>query len=193
MSYYELASLITFRPLVRPAAITIHGARPSPFSAGWSDTVEVLARELRMLNAQRAVLELDLRESDLRLDGLPRANANPATPGIVLSFHSTVARGDLRYEVATFDRWTDNIRAVALGLNALRAVDRYGITRSAEQYAGWKALPAPGATIASHEQAARARELIDTYGSAKAALAATHPDRGGDPDDFRAVAAVTGR
>jgi hypothetical protein len=39
-----------------------------------------------------------------------------------------------------FFDWRDNVRAIALGLEALRTVDRYGITHKAEQYTGVKAL-----------------------------------------------------
>jgi hypothetical protein len=34
--------------------------------------------------------------------------------------------------------WQDNLRAVALGLEALRRVERYGIAQRGEQYAGWR-------------------------------------------------------
>lgn len=35
--------------------------------------------------------------------------------------------------------WQHNVRSIALGLESLRAVDRYGITRRGEQYAGFRA------------------------------------------------------
>lgn len=35
--------------------------------------------------------------------------------------------------------WEHNVRSIALGLQALRAVDRYGISRRGEQYAGFRA------------------------------------------------------
>lgn len=39
--------------------------------------------------------------------------------------------------------WRHNVRSIALGLEALRAVDRFGISRRGEQYAGFRAaLPA---------------------------------------------------
>jgi hypothetical protein len=38
--------------------------------------------------------------------------------------------------------WQANVRAIALALEALRAVDRYGVTKRGEQYQGWTALPA---------------------------------------------------
>jgi uncharacterized protein (DUF58 family) len=36
-----------------------------------------------------------------------------------------------------YEDWKDNLRAIALSLEALRAVDRYGVTRGNEQYRGW--------------------------------------------------------
>lgn len=180
LTYYG----VTFRPL--------HGIghfrrlvtrRRSPFRASWSSTVELLAKELRALNARRVVIELDMDEADFRLDGIPRANATARTPGVVISFESP--HGPLRYAVDTFDHWQDNIRAVALGLQALRAVDRYGVTKRGEQYAGWKALP-----TGSGPSADRGRALIRAHGSVKRALFATHPDHGGSADDFADVQAA---
>lgn len=186
--YGDLAGLVTFRPLETP--VKGQGARYSPFRASWSATVEMLADELRHHGAQRTVLEVDIRERDLRLDGLPRANVTAGSPGVVLSFEATRVSGrpHLRYEVATFTDWQDNVRAVAMGLRALRAVDRYGVTRRGEQYAGWKQLPAGVGTDGNVD---RGRALIAAAGGdVKAALHAAHPDHDGDPDDFRDVIAA---
>jgi hypothetical protein len=122
--------------------------RPSPFSAPYSRTLEELDRELRHLGAERAVLELWCREDDVRLDGLLRADRKVEKPGVVLSFDSR--HGALRYPCDCFsanwkvDRapWHANLRAVTLGLEALRRVERYGIASRAEQYTGWRALGA---------------------------------------------------
>lgn len=67
------------------------------------------------------------------------------------------------------------------------AVDlvRDGIGRRGEQYVGWKQLPAGGGP-----SAARGQELIREHGSVRAALMATHPDHGGDPEDFASVQAA---
>lgn len=183
--YEELARIVSFRPLERPIRC-LH--RPVPFSAGWTSTVNLLAKELRAHGARRTVLEIDSREQDLRLDGLPRADRHARTPGIVISFEATRVpdKPHLRYEVGTFVDWRANVRAVALGLEALRAVDRHGVTRRGEQYAGWKQLES-GARQGSPS---RGRALIAEHGSVVAALKATHPDHGGDPDDFRDVQAA---
>lgn len=187
MSYTDLARIVTFRPLERPVG---GGQRYSNFKASWPDTVALLERELRAHGARNIILEVDLREQDLRLDGLPRADRNARTPGIVLSFEATRVPGKpaLRYEVATFTDWRDNVRGVALGLQALRAVDRYGVTKRGEQYAGWKALPS--GTVGSGGNPTRGRQLIAQAGDVKSALHDAHPDHGGNPDDFRDVIAA---
>lgn len=176
MSFYELAHLVTFRPLedaIRDGGGSWTGYHSSPFRAPWSATVSLLAREIRHLEPRQAILELDMAESDFRNDGLPRANARAASPGVVLTLVGT-PHGDLRYPCNTFGHWDENVRGIALALEALRKVDRYGVTKRGEQYAGWKALPAGNAPSAE-----RGRKLIEDHGGLKAALRATHPDTSG--------------
>jgi hypothetical protein len=109
------------------------------FKAPWSDTLSLLNTELIKLGAHEVVIEADFRESDIRLDGLPRANARvPEFPGVRVAFESK--HGPLVYQTDTCASWQHNVRSIALGLEALRAVDRYGITSRAEQYTGFKAI-----------------------------------------------------
>jgi hypothetical protein len=184
--YSDLGDLVTFRPLERASSQS--GGRLSPFRAGWSDTVGLLADELRHHGARQVVLEVDIREKDIRVDGLPRANAIAQSPIVILSFTATQIPGkpQLRYEVGTFTDWRDNIRGIALGLRALRAVDRYGVTKRGEQYAGWKQLASGSAS----PSADRGREIIAQHGGLKLALKATHPDHGGSAIDFADVQAA---
>lgn len=116
------------------------------FKAPWSDTLTLLERELRHLAARDVVLEADFREQDLRLDGLPRANARqPEDPAVKISFDSK--HGPLVYAADSCAYWQHNVRSIALGLEALRAVDRYGITRRAEQYTGWRQIGSGSAIV----------------------------------------------
>lgn len=182
-AYSDLADLLTVRPIERPIEVQHEISR---FQATWTATVGLLADELRAHGAEQAVLEVDFRQEDFRLDGLPRAGRTARTPGIVLSFHAIGVSGtpQLRYEVGHYSTFEDNVRAVALALRALRAVDRYGVTRRGEQYAGWRQLAAGGPS------ADRGRALIREHGSARAARMATHPDRGGDAAAFADVQAA---
>jgi hypothetical protein len=153
----------------------------NPFRAGSNDTLWKLEYELDKLGAVEVVIELALTESEIRIDGWPRAGARPSHPGVVVSFDSR--HGPLRYGTDAFPDWQANVRGIALGLEALRKIDRYGISHRGEQYTGWKQLSAGDSGFFQ-----RGRELIAEHGGETAALKATH--KGGDADDFRAVQAV---
>lgn len=129
---------------VRPLDTWPRDRRPrherSRFDSPWAATVDLLGRELRHLAARNAVILVDCTPDDIRIDGtMPKANARVGYPGVVVAFDST--HGPLKYVADTFDHWQDNVRAIALGLEALRKVDRYGITSRGEQYTGWAQLP----------------------------------------------------
>lgn len=156
----------------------------SPFASNLSSTLGLLDRELRALRATDVWLEVAMTESDFRQDGRPRAHAHASHPGVVLSFKSLTLGKELRYATDRFWKWQDNLRAIALGLEALRKVERYGIANRGEQYAGWAQLSAGGP---SRE---RGEALIRQHGGVRQALMATHPDHGGDPSDFADVQAA---
>lgn len=160
-----------------------YARRSAPFRASWSRTINLLDSELRHISAQDPiVIEAGFQEAEIRLDGLPRANARPTDPAIIVSFESKF--GPLRYGCDAFTWYEANLRAIALALEALRKVDRYGVTKRGEQYVGWRALPAKG------ESGAWARDFIlqtagvegtrieirDAYRLAAKKL---HPDSGG--------------
>lgn len=164
------------------------------FKAKWSSTLILLDRELGHLNAERVVVQADFREQDLRLDGMPRSSARtPQHPGVRLSFASK--HGSLTYATDAYEVWEHNVRAIALGLEALRAVDRYGVTRRGEQYTGWKALSAGASDMSEsealtvlHRHAPERKHnepLPDLFRWAKAGA---HPDRhGGDHSHWEQV------
>jgi hypothetical protein len=119
--------------------------RRSPFKAQYEATLDLVFAEAAKLDATRLVLQVDLQQRDIRVDGLPKAKARFGDhPGVVVSFDSR--HGPLRYATDVFDDWRGNLRAIALALENLRAVDRYGVTRRGEQYRGWTAIgsAAPG-------------------------------------------------
>lgn len=163
------------------------GGRYSPFRATLGKTLTRLSLEMEALHATMIVIELDVDDRDIRLDGYPRANALVHSAAVAVSFESRF--GPLRYATNEFQRWEDNLRAVALAMQALRAVDRYGVSKRGEQYQGWKALPMSTDPADAIQTEAQARALlVDNYGgSIRRALIETHPDRGGDADEFRKV------
>lgn len=161
----------------------------SNFSAPWRSTLDLLDRELHYLGKSNrnapTILQIAMREQDFRIDGLPRANAKPTHPGVILSIESK--HGPLSYPCDRFDRWQDNLRAIALSLEALRKVDRYGVTRNAEQYTGFKAIESPSMSAAAAEVYLLSfdpDEVTDRNGRAvniervyRVARGKAHPDR----------------
>ncbi len=185
----------TFRPIERWPGSLAAKRRRAAFKAGYNATLSLLDTELRQLNARNIVLQVALTEDDIRLDGRPRAGSRVAHPGMILSFDSKF--GPLSYPCDTFAEWQDNLRAIALGLEHLRAVDRYGVTKRGEQYKGWTALPPPTASVAMTRDEAlaflhHASEIavFDDNDHARTAyriaMGKLHPDRnGGDEAPFK--------
>ena len=185
----------TFRPIDNWPRQKNKRPKCSPFRSRYSDTIELLEKELRLIVARRIVIQIDVPESQIRHDGLPYANARPVFQGVILSFESK--HGPLRYLTDSFNDWQDNLRAIALGLEALRKVDRYGITKRGEQYKGWKQLPAGTDAIIDVHDAAEfiskhsgftpldilTNEELCKRAYREAALV-LHPDKGGDKNMF---------
>ncbi|OHU55951.1 molecular chaperone DnaJ [Mycobacteroides chelonae] len=189
---------MTLRPITAWPHQLTQERRRSNFSALWSDTLNLLDRELWYLgNGHRnapAVLQIAMREQDFRIDGMPRATVKPEHPGVILNVESRT--GPLSFPCDTFTNWQDNLRAIALALEALRKVDRYGVTQTGQQYRGWQAIETkaqttperaavlligaawPGCDIEERAKAIILGEDRDMARNAyRAARRNTHPDR----------------
>jgi len=173
----------------------------SPFSASLTQTLQLLDREIYHLARTRAHQEsaellVAMPPGAFRLDGRPRADARAEHPGVVFSMDTP--HGHLSYPCDRFTTWQDNLRAIALALEALRKVDRYGVTRHGEQYRGFLALEAaatPAGFTAADAAVRFIRETADAYGQNLTITAAlrrakrrTHPDTPtGDAATFHRV------
>lgn len=177
---------VTFRPLPRwPYPEQPH--RPALFKAGYSDTLDKLEYEIDRLDGSEVIIGIVTDSSAIRLDGRPRADMRTHHAGVELSFEVPDGRRLVFHtdvHAGYTNSWQDNLRAIALGLEALRAVSRYGITSGiGEQYAGFLKLET------SQASPERGRELVEEAGGVKAALMRHHPDQGGDPRRFADVQA----
>jgi len=169
------------------------------FTASWPDTITLLEREVENLGIRGALaVRAWCRPGDIRVDGVLRSNAQISEPGVVVSF--TSRHGPLTYPCDTYAQifkkdlpgWQANLRAIALSLEALRAVDRHGVAGRGEQYTGWRRITAgPSSLFATADEAIA--WLISVVGDSPGARAArpgqlltivatlAHPDaNGGD-------------
>lgn len=141
--------------------------KDSPFTASWTDTMELLEREARLLGAREIVLQLAIPDSQIRQDGWPYARAQASHPGVTVVLPESDAgrvsfstdRYNARHYTGYLAGWQANLRAIALSMEALRAADRHGVTQG-RQYAGFRELgagtPMPaGDTAMTVEDAAR--------------------------------------
>jgi hypothetical protein len=191
----------------------ISGARNA--KPTWTKAFELLRYELKRIDAKSVVVEAGYRPEQVRADGWPYANATPehsqlrlsfVREGVAVSFFQGIFGGNIA--CVAYNAWL-----IGMTLQALRAVERYGCTKSGQQYAGWSQLP-PGAgrgpivanAFATVEDAARFllrtaliqegeyRRVIDnpeflasTY---RTAARKTHPDLGGTAEAFGKVNAA---
>lgn len=149
-------------------------------------TGRVLA-ECQRLGARDVIISSNLA---IRLDGLPRSNqAAPADPGVAVYFR---LRGNDR--VLACDAYRSvagNLAAIAAHIDALRAIDRYGVGTLEQAFAGYTALP-PDASIdwwvVLGVSRAASIDIIDARWRDLARTA--HPDAGGSHDEMARVNAA---
>lgn len=150
----------TFRPIDRWPQELTKSRRYAHFRVGYSDTLKLLSYELEKIGARRVFLQADVMESEIRLNGQLRADAKPRSPRVIVSAETRF--GPVMLPCDSFTDWKDNLRAIALSLEALRAVDRYGVTKRGEQYRGLKQLSAGTGPINSQEAAAFIAKFCDS-------------------------------
>lgn len=116
-----------------------NGRKRSPYKASWTSIAAMLRHELAMIGADRAVIEMDVQESELRNDGWIRSDASPGIKAVRVYFECKY--GPLRYEAETWSDWQHNVYAVARTLRNQRMMARDGCVKGDQVYRGWKALP----------------------------------------------------
>jgi hypothetical protein len=185
-----------FTPLPKWDRLPALQRRKSFFKQTYMQTLDLLEYEIGKVQGRDIRIEAGFTLAQLRNDGWPRTGERPAHPGVVVYFEND--DGALAFPAATFAGMHANLHAIALTLECLRAVDRYGVTLAHEQYRGFLALPAP-ATRGTVEQAAI---LLASYGAVpkdfllddaelykltyRKIAAVLHPDAGGDRDAWEA-------
>ena len=172
-----------------------HQRKSATFRATYLQTLDLLEDELQKLKAKEILIQAFFTREQLRNDSWPKTNAAPKDSGVIISFDSP--KGPLSFPCDNFTAFDDNLRAIALALQALRAVDRYGVTKGNEQYKGWAQIappgdiPKPGDAAVLFEQLSgiaaadifKSRETMQT--AYRVAVKKAHPDaQGGSNEAF---------
>lgn len=140
-----------------------------------------IIRQVRQLGGVNIVITSDL---PVRADGLPYARAaEPGDPGIAVWWRAK----DGSEQVIACDRWRsyrDNAHAVALSLEALRGLDRWGSSEIVQRaFKGFAALPPAGHDWRSVFPGCRTLDEVKLLFRRKAAEA--HPDFGGGESEMQ--------
>jgi len=145
----------------------------------WDATRRLLA-EMDLLGAERAVASTNLQ---VRMDGLPRSGQRtPDDTGVAVYFNLGGKPRCLACD--RWDRVADNLAGIAAHINAIRAVDRYGVGTLDQAFAGYKQLqasPEDWWIVLGVERTANLLNIESTY---RRLAKKHHPDRGGDPGEM---------
>lgn len=139
-----------------------------------------LATELDRLRARDQVLSTNLA---LRLDGFPRSDQRePTDPGAAVYF--TLNKQPRCLACDRWDRVADNIAALAAHVEALRAIDRWGVGTVEQAFRGYAALPevsevlpCPWWETLGVPPTAAAEQVNEAF---RRLAQVHHPDKGGD-------------
>lgn len=198
--------LIQFRPLIGewPRKMTFNRTS-SQFKAHYNATLDLLDRELEHAGASGVAVQLAVAEQDIAANGNLKGGRLTRHPGVILSY--TCKGRQISFPCDKYSDWRENLRAIALSLEALRKVNRYGVSTGEEQYTGWARLEGPAGSTAAPPKLSKAEALailstaagwpvIEFNGEVPANLVEaafreaakkTHPDAGGNADDFKRV------
>lgn len=170
------------------------------FRVKYPARLDLLESELHKIGSTHILIQAYFDIQDIRNDGWPRSSARPKEPGVIVSFKKRTGEL-LSFPCDTYDAWEDNLYAIALSLEALRTVDRYGVTKGTEQYQGFKQLEAPAVENVRDEFWAleHLARIAQTQSSSlkgnrgaideayRMASRKTHPDHGGSVEAFQVV------
>jgi len=166
-------------------------AYPHGFNVSRNEAFDSILEELRKMDARNVRVETAAPHT-AKNPHRPYSDRDPDDPGVVIYFE----RDGQQYAVPC-DRWDnlrDNARAIALYLDAKRALDRYGVQTIRSEF-DTQALPEPDedAVVADeppHEILDVAKDASEDVvkAAARRLSANVHPDKpDGDEEEFKRI------
>lgn len=117
--------------------------RMPSFKSTYARTLERLEYELRTVGAYNIVILAGFANHSIRNDGWPKSGAAVMHPAVELHVNDTLGKA-LSFPSDAYESYHQNLHAIMLTLDALRAVARHGVGHGGEQYTGWAQIAAPG-------------------------------------------------
>lgn len=162
----------------------------SKYSVEFARSRDDIVRQCKLLGAREIVVSTNI---PLRRDGLPLAGmSEPKDPAVAVywaeqgPYNAKTGNYDYKHRVIACDHWRtvrENMRAVGLAIDALRALKRSGATQVVERaFTGFTALPAnagmrPWREVLGINGGPLNRDRLDE--AYKRAVRSAHPDLGG--------------
>ncbi|MCC7053997.1 MAG: hypothetical protein IT355_12105 [Gemmatimonadaceae bacterium] len=149
----------------------------SRFKQPYAKVLVNLQAEVDRMHGRNPVIAMDIGPEHLRRDGSLYADARPATSRVLLTFERSIggAWRELRFPCWKYLGWQENIHAIALTLEALRAVERHGAVEQDQHLRGFAAL---GAGDESSHRAVNTQALALSPERAARILVEAHPTMG---------------
>lgn len=139
---------ITFRPMPDEPPYQALGKDCRP-DASHARMMKLLRYELTKIGATDVIIEAGFTADNIRQDGMPYSGARPSHSTVRLTFRKG-GKTPMSFTCGGHDDWVQNLYLIAMTLERLRAVARYGCVQADQQYRGWAQLP-PGGGIAAGE------------------------------------------
>lgn len=178
------------RSVTRPGTATRDNQPPATVTSTRAltiaDAIDRLAAELGRLGAHHEILSSNVPVS---IKGLPfSVPTEPPDTGVAVYFD--LAKKPLCFACDKWDRVADNIAAIAQHIDALRRIDRYGVGKVEQAFAGYLALP-PAADDWRVILGVGDYATLDQVDAAFLEKARTlHPDAGGTHDEMARLTAA---
>lgn len=161
-----------------------HRREMAKFKASFARARDDVLHEIGLLVGRYTVASVIISTNTaLRRDGLPLAGQRqPEDPGVAVYF--TYKKKQVCFACDRWNKIEDNMRAIALTIEALRGVARWGTGDMMDAaFRGFTALPSPGSTSRTWrtvlELGASERSLDRARDNYRRLATIRHPDKGG--------------
>lgn len=178
-------------PLAWPAGyIKTKSRRSSSFrDATFARTRDGVIRELRLLGAKLPVISSNI---PLRGDGLPYSGYRETLPDPGISVYFQFKGKQMVLACDRYFKVTDNLRAIELTIEAMRGMERWGVSDMLERaFSGFAALPPPVNQGGTQQEkswweilnVSRESDLDYIESVYRWKMKKAHPDAGGKPEE----------